>query len=186
MTAREAVAVVASRLSDELVVCTTGYTCRDLQVVRDRPGNFYMIGSMGLAASLGLGLAIHRPQRRVVVLDGDGSVLMGLGNLPMAGAWGPENFLHVVLDNGVYASTGGQPTPGGQVSLEQAARVFGYAAAVKAATREELLARWDELEKKKGPRFLLVKCSPTPGAPSPRVRLSPDKITKRFRQAVKK
>jgi phosphonopyruvate decarboxylase len=96
-------------VSNALVVATTGMISRELYAVRDRPGNFYMCGSMGCALPIGIGVALHT-SRQVIVLDGDGAALMGLGALPVAKALRLNNLRHYILDNGTYASTGDQPT----------------------------------------------------------------------------
>ena len=184
MTTREAIQIVARKLRGELAVCTTGYTCRDVQAVSDRPGNFYMIGSMGLAASLGLGIALSKPRAKVVVFDGDGAVLMGLGALPAIGALSPSNLVHVVFDNEAFASTGNQPTYSGSVALDRLATAAGYRQVSRAATVEELSKAWDRLQAGAGPVFLLVKCRPDAGPPAERVRLEPEAITQRFMEAV--
>ena len=113
----EAIREVAKHWTDELVVATTGMTSRELYLVRDRPENFYMCGSMGCALSLGLGLALARPERPVVVLDGDGAALMSLGSLALARHLQLPNLEHIILDNGTYASTGDQPTCSGAVNF---------------------------------------------------------------------
>ena len=96
--------------ANDLVLSTTGMISREVFVSGDRPGNFYMIGSMGLLSSFGLGLALLAPERRVFVLEGDGSALMSLGTLPLVASEGPSNLVHVVLDNEAYESTGAQPS----------------------------------------------------------------------------
>src|SRR5512137_2774142 len=100
----------AAEAQNALLVCNIGYPSRELFSVHDRPQNFYMLGSMGLASSIGLGLALARPERKVIVLDGDGSVLMNLGTLATIAHHAPENYLLVILDNCCYGSTGSQPT----------------------------------------------------------------------------
>jgi thiamine pyrophosphate-dependent acetolactate synthase large subunit-like protein len=185
VTTREAIEGVADLLTDELVICTTGYTCRDMQAASDREGNFYMIGSMGLAASLGLGVALCRPHRRVVVLDGDGSVLMGLGTLPMIGSLCPHNLIHLVLDNECFVSTGRQPTCSSQVPLERIASAVGYPVVQRVDTPQEIVSVWSSMRQRPGPAFVLVKCQPDAGAPLERVRLSPEAITERFMEAVR-
>ena len=184
MTTREAINVLARLLKKERVVATTGFTSRDLQACDDRPGNFYMIGSMGLAASLGLGLALSRPGRRVVVFDGDGSVLMGLGALATIGALQPDNLVHVVFDNGVFASTGNQSTCSGVVALDALASAAGYKTVQRAGSETDLREIWRQMEDRPGPLFLLVKCQPNPGKPSERVRLEPNEITARFMEEM--
>jgi sulfopyruvate decarboxylase subunit beta len=103
-------AAEAAQAQGALLVCNIGYPSRELFSVKDRPENFYMLGSMGLASSIGLGLALARPERKVMVLDGDGSVLMNLGTLASIAHHAPRNYLLVILDNCCYGSTGSQPT----------------------------------------------------------------------------
>ncbi|MFO0754877.1 MAG: thiamine pyrophosphate-dependent enzyme [Byssovorax sp.] len=121
---------------DDLIVCCNGMIGRELYTVEDRPSNFYMIGSMGLGLSIGLGLALSRPNRRVVVLDGDGNVLMGMNALASAGSEAPPNLIHVVLDNHTHASTGGQRTISNEIKLESVASATGYRATHRAETLE--------------------------------------------------
>ena len=106
----EAIRQLAAGWTKELVIATTGMTSRELYVARDRPENFYMCGSMGCALSIGLGVALARPERKVIVLDGDGAALMSLGSLALARHLHLPNLEHIILDNGTYASTGDQPT----------------------------------------------------------------------------
>ena len=184
MTTREAIRQVAQQLKDELVICTTGYTCREMQACSDRPGNFYMIGSMGLAASMGLGIALAKPQTTVVVFDGDGSVLMGLGGLATIGSLAPQNLVHVVFDNEVFASTGNQPTCSSSVRLDALASAAGYRFVRRVEATEEVIPTWRQIRLEVGPAFLLLKCRPDLGAPAERVRLEPEAITARFKEAI--
>jgi phosphonopyruvate decarboxylase len=112
---------------EDVVVCTTGYTGRELYALKDAANHFYMVGSMGSAASFSLGLALAQPRRRLVVFDGDGAVLMRLGNLALVGANKPAHFVHVILDNASYESTGEQSTLSPYVCLTGIARACGYA-----------------------------------------------------------
>ncbi len=105
----EAIRRIMAEVTDELVIATTGMISRELYVVRDRPENFYMCGSMGCALPIGIGLAMSAP-RRVIVLDGDGAALMSLGSLAVAKFLRLPNLAHYILDNATYASTGDQPT----------------------------------------------------------------------------
>src|SRR5438552_6477520 len=121
----------ATRIAVELageapIVGGVGNSTFDL-VACDRPNNFYMWNSMGMASSIGLGLALARPDLRVVVLDGDGSILMNLGSLATERTAGVRNLVHVIWDNGGWEITGGQPagSPFG-VDLEAVARVCGF------------------------------------------------------------
>ena len=99
----EAIEIIMSQLKEnDLIISTTGMISRELFHVKERPGNFYMIGSMGLASSFGIGIAMINKNKRVVVLDGDGSLLMSLNTLPLPRYLEISNFLHICLDNGLY------------------------------------------------------------------------------------
>lgn len=184
MTTREAVAAVTRALTDELVVCTTGYISRDACAVQDRPENFYMIGSMGLAPAIGLGLAVTRPRRRVVVFDGDGALLMALGTLAMTAQLKPANFYHVVFDNEAYASTGNQPTHAREVALDAVARASGYPRVERVDNEPALSNTLRPWLAGPGPAFLLVKCAPTMTPPAGRISHEPPVITQRVMEAA--
>jgi len=110
------------------LIATTGFCGRELYMIDDRPQHIYQVGSMGCASAMGLGVALNT-ERPVAVLDGDGAALMHMGNLATIGAQGPKNLVHIVLDNGVHDSTGGQATVSPVVSFAQAALACGYQAA---------------------------------------------------------
>ena len=181
----EALTVVIRCLADEPVIHANGHICRESCAVADRPQNFYMLGSMGLAASIGLGVALTRPGRKAVIFDGDGNLLMNLGSLAMAGGLRPKNFVHFVFDNEVYGSTGDQPSLSREVRLDRLATAAGYpwvravtdASALEATTREVLDAD--------GPAFVLVKVTPESRA-VPRIPYPPTVIRDRFRAALGK
>jgi phosphonopyruvate decarboxylase len=107
-------------------VATTGKTARELERDWDAPNNLYVVGSMGCASSVGLGIALGTPDRRVVVLDGDGAALMRLEAMATIGRLRPANLMHVILDNETYESTGGQPTGSAAVDLRSIALACGY------------------------------------------------------------
>jgi thiamine pyrophosphate-dependent acetolactate synthase large subunit-like protein len=98
------------QLTDEPVIASLGNAKYDLFAAKDRPRNFYMWNSMGLASSMGLGLAMARQHQKVIILDGDGALLMNLNSLTTAAARSPQNLIHVIWDNRQYELTGGQPT----------------------------------------------------------------------------
>ncbi|MFE6916043.1 thiamine pyrophosphate-dependent enzyme [Streptomyces rubiginosohelvolus] len=125
MNKTAAVRAVIEATADEPIVFTTGYTCRIAQGVLDRPNHFYMTGSMGLASSIGIGIA-QQTGRPTVVVDGDGSLLMNPAGLVAAGALGSLPLVHVLLDDGKYASTGGQHVPSGGTDFALLARGSGY------------------------------------------------------------
>jgi thiamine pyrophosphate-dependent acetolactate synthase large subunit-like protein len=121
---REALKILADHVTDEIVVATYS-SASDWFELTDRPLNYFSVGAMGLASSHGLGLALARPDRRVIVLDGDGSLLMNLGTLVTIAAVAPRNFAHLVFQNGTYEANGGHPIPNPRVDFEHIARGAG-------------------------------------------------------------
>jgi len=112
-------------ISDQLVVCNIGLPSQELHMLDDQPSNFYMLGTMGLASSIGLGLALAQEQK-VIAIDGDGSVLTNFGTLPTIANNVADNFVLLIIDNGSYGSTGDQPTYAGRkTSLAAVARACG-------------------------------------------------------------
>lgn len=116
---------IAPILRDQLVVCNIGLPSQELHMIDDQPTNFYMLGTMGLASSIGLGLALAQP-KKVISIDGDGSVLTNLGTLPTIANNVADNFILLIIDNGSYGSTGDQPTYAGKkTSLSAVATACG-------------------------------------------------------------
>jgi thiamine pyrophosphate-dependent acetolactate synthase large subunit-like protein len=183
MTLGDALDDVLPRLDRELRIHANGHISRAGCGRRDDEGCFYMIGSMGLASSIGLGLALARPERRVLVLDGDGNVLMNPGALASIAAAAPPNLLHLCFDNGAHASTGGQRTISDRIRLEELARAAGYRSAVRVETRGALREALPAFLAARGPAFLLVRIA-LGGSPGPRVPHEPDAMTARLRRAA--
>lgn len=181
----EAITAIMESLTDQLVVYANGLISREAFTIRDRAENFYMIGSMGLASSIGLGVALNKPSRKVIILDGDGNLLMNLGSLPMIGFLQPKNLLHIVLDNEVYASTGNQPTISNVIELEEIAKSAKYAYVKKVTTNEELRREVAHTLGNDGPSFLLAKISDKAEQREiGRVIHSPEEIKERFMSAI--
>jgi sulfopyruvate decarboxylase subunit beta len=178
-----AIGAVLELLSTELVVACNGFPSREAYALRDRPENFYMIGSMGAAAAIGLGIALAQPTRKIVVLDGDGNVLMSMGTLGTIGALKPRNLMHVVFDNEVYGSTGNQPTISQSVRLDQMARSAGYRTVQHVRELDDLIYEAKAMLQQEGPGFLLVKVSELADDVG-RVGMEPSVITERFRKAA--
>lgn len=143
-----------------LVIATTGKLSRELYELDDtdhsRSNRFYMVGSMGCALAFGLGVARAQPDRKVIVLDGDGALLMKLGSLATVGSTGPSNLHHVVLDNGAHDSTGGQPTPSPAVDFATMALAAGYQRATTVAEPERLATTLDQHLSAAGPTLMRV------------------------------
>ncbi len=185
MTLADALAIIMPRLTNEACVCSNGFMSRAVYGARDSEASFYMIGSMGLASSIGLGIAKGCPTRRVVVLDGDGNVLMNMGTLATIAVAAPRNLLHVCFDNAAHASTGGQRTISDRVRLDAVARAAGYAWVGRVETPAELTEQVAAFLAKEGPAFLLVRIAlGPPGAPGPRIPFTPVQMTARVRRAL--
>ena len=182
----EALRAAGSALGDEPVVHANGYVCRESFAVKDRVENFYMIGSMGMASAIGLGVALAAPARPTVIWDGDGNLLMSLGILPMIGGGPvmgrgrPANLAHVVFDNALYGSTGSQASPSRAVGLHHIARAAGYARATAVAGADELHAAVAAAVAGGGPSFILARVTGEE-QPAPRIPYSPEEIRDRFR-----
>jgi phosphonopyruvate decarboxylase len=130
---QEALRAVVAGTSPEstVLLASTGFCGREVYAIDDRPNHLYMVGSMGCVLPLGLGLALARPDLRVVALDGDGAALMRMGAFATVGAYGPPNLWHLLLDNGVHDSTGGQATVSPRVSFAEMAAACGYASSLE-------------------------------------------------------
>jgi len=172
-------AVQVAADADDIVVATTGYTGRELYALDDRPNQFYMVGSMGCASSVGLGLALARPDRRVIVLDGDGAALMRLGAMTTLGYQRPENLVHVLFDNGIHESTGGQSTVSASIDFPGIAAACGYPSVAVTVTPAEL-----DHELHDPQRMLRFIYAPTiAGVPDklPRPEITPPEVAERLR-----
>jgi sulfopyruvate decarboxylase beta subunit len=178
-----AIAALLEQLTDQPVIICNGFPSREAYAIADRPTHFYMIGSMGAAAAIGLGVALNKPTKKVVVLDGDGNVLMGLGTLATVGALKPKNFIHVVLDNEVYGSTGNQPTFSNVVRLEQVAKAAGYVQVERVIERDDIVYEFRQMLKQDGPSMLLIKVTEQ-AEDVGRVLIEPPAMTERFKQAI--
>lgn len=181
MTRFDAIRVIARHLKEQAVVSNIGVPGKELYAARDRPLNFYMLGSYTQASPLGLGLAAGT-KRDVWVIDGDGSVL-GTGILPVVGARQPENLTIFCLDNGAFGSTGNQLTPAYRdTDIELLAIAAGFRYTAKVQSEAELAAVIGEL--KKGPNFVHVLLKPGNAAVK-NIPLAPHEIRDRFSAALK-
>ena len=176
-----ALQALGRRRRDEFVV-TTMTSSRVWAHVTERPElDLSFGGCMGKASSLGLGLALGRPERCVWVLDGDGSLVMNLGTLVTIAQQAPPNLVHFVLENGVYEVTGGQPVPGaGLADLAAMARAAGYRAAYRFETLEALEEGLDEALAALGPAFVALAVEPA----GPAARAAPGRPARPTRQAL--
>lgn len=174
---------IAPVIRDQLVVCNIGIPSQELHAIDDQPSNFYMLGTMGLASSIGLGLALAQ-EKKVIAIDGDGSVLTNLGTLPTIANNVADNYILLIIDNGSYGSTGDQPTYAGKkTSLTAVAKACGCdnviecrAEATKAALEEALA----------GGRMTVIVCKCESGnAKHPVITMDPVVIRDRFMMVVR-
>jgi phosphonopyruvate decarboxylase len=184
-TRGEVVRALLAEVTDQHIVSTTGYLSRELFSQGDRPGNFYMQGSMGHAAGVALGGALARPGARFVILDGDGAALMHLGTLATVGHFRPANLTHLVFDNGGYESTGAQPTAAAGTDFRSVARACGYRQALAVATASELVPALRTALRGPGPAIVVVRGSESPATGGRATeKVSPAEIADRFSDSL--
>jgi sulfopyruvate decarboxylase subunit beta len=174
----EAIRKICDYLDEELVVCNIGFPSRELCQVKDSPTHFYMLGSMGMASSIGLGLSLAQ-NRKVVVLDGDGSVLMNLGSLVTIYNQKPENLILVILDNECYGSTGSQCTYSSTTDLKKVAEAIGFRKTFFFSDEIDFQGVLDA----EGPVFAHVKVLPG-NADVPVIPMEPEDIKERFMKEI--
>jgi sulfopyruvate decarboxylase subunit beta len=178
MIRKEAIKIATEEIGDQPIVAANGFISRDLFESNDKTSNFYMIGSMGLASSIGLGIALKNPKKRIFVFDGDGNLLMNLGTLITIGSVKPQNFVHLVFDNNAHESTGGQPTNSKNISLSEIAKATNYRI-FKVNSVKDLRKVLHTIKKIKGPIMVLINIEKSEYK-SKRVEWTPKQITKRF------
>lgn len=173
---------IAPILRDQLVVCNIGIPSQELHAIDDQPTNFYMLGTMGLASSIGLGVALAQP-KTVISIDGDGSVLTNLGTLPTIGNNMPKNYILMIIDNGSYGSTGDQPTyTGRKTDLAGMARAAGCDHVVEVRDVDTGKALQEAIDAQVG-TVMIVKCD-SGNAKMPVITMDPVVIRHRFMEAV--
>jgi len=183
MTRLDATRRIAAACESDPVVASLGHPAYDLFATGDRDTYFYTWGSMGLASSIGLGLAMARPDRRVVVIDGDGSLLMNLGSLATIGWVSPANLALIVVDNRLYGTTGGQESATAHgADLEAAARALGISRCVTARTLDDLDAALSRMRQHAGPWVIVAQVDET--APTMKPPQDCVFIKQRFMRAI--
>lgn len=157
----EALTLLLPLIGDACIVSTTGKTSRELFELREffseQQRDFLTVGSMGHALSIALGVALGKPNKKIICIDGDGSLLMHLGALPITGSLSPTNLVHVLLNNAAHESVGGQPTVADKIDFQAIALACGYTAYAMASTAPELEASWKKLSLQPGPVMLEVR-----------------------------
>lgn len=175
---REAIEDIMNAIDNEIVVCNIGFPSRELYDIEDRNRNFYMIGSMGLASSIGFGLALAKPDEKVVVIDGDGSLLMNMGSLVTISEHAPKNLTWIVINNGAYGSTGNQETYAKNLNLVRIAESVGFK---NSYHQSEIDLR--EIIKKDECSFICYSTEPG-NSTAPIIDLDPVTIRDRFMNSI--
>ena len=175
--------LIAKLKHEEAVIGGIGNTNFDLWAAGHRPQNFYMLGSMGLAFPIALGVALAQPKRRVFALEGDGSLLMQLGALSTIAALKPKTLIMIVMDNGIYQITGAQPTPAADVAdIVAIAAGSGLANSAWAADEEDFERLVEEAMSAPEPSLIAVRIDDKPGVGT--TRRDPVQIRERFMQGL--
>ena len=170
-------------LDGRLVVCNIGLPSQELFMLHDQPSNFYMLGTMGLASSIGLGLALSQPDK-VIAIDGDGSVLTNLATLATIANNPRDNFVLLIIDNGSYGSTGDQPTYAGRkTSLAAVAKACGCENVIECAAGETAAVLRKALDSDRM-TVIVAKCE-SGNVPVPVIEINPIMIRERFMAEVK-
>ena len=169
---------------NSIIISANGFISRDLHFLNEKDSNFYMIGSMGLASSIGLGVAIKNPKKQIFVFDGDGNILMNLGSLTTIGMTEPKNLVHVIFDNSSHESTGGQPTATNKIQLSKIAKSTNYKV-FQVKTKNQLAKIFQKIKLIPGPIMIIVKIEKS-RVVSKRINIEPIKIKNRFMNSLKK
>lgn len=181
--------ILSKTAEEDVLLTTTGFTSRAFRALGPIKNHFPMAGSMGCVASIGLGIALSCPGRKVIVIDGDGALLMRLGVLTTIGYYGPTNFIHIVLDNEAYESTGSQPSASSRIDFPLIALGAGYASAELCRSLETLarsiaLSNRERSEQVSGPQFFLVKTELKTFGDIPRPEETSFEIANMFRKQL--
>jgi thiamine pyrophosphate-dependent acetolactate synthase large subunit-like protein len=181
---KEAINIVAEKIGNQPIISANGFISRDLFEVCDKNSNFYMIGSMGLASSIGLGVALKSTKKKIFVFDGDGNILMNLGSFITIGTTKPENLVHVIFDNSSHESTGGQPTATNKIQLSKIAKSANFKV-FQVKTKKQLVKIFQKIKFIPGPIMVIAKIEKG-GIISKRISIEPSKIKNRFMGSLKK
>jgi len=173
---------IAPILQDQLVICNIGLPSQELHMIDDQPTNFYMLGTMGLSSSIGLGVALAQ-DKTVISIDGDGSVLTNFGTLPTIANNVADNYILLIIDNGSYGSTGDQPTYAGKkTSLSAVAKACGCENVIECQAEETPKVLQNAIDSKKM-TIIVSKCE-SGNIKVPVITKDPVVIRDRFMTAV--
>tara|TARA_Y100000996_G_scaffold261963_1_gene206140 strand:- start:2836 stop:3399 length:564 start_codon:yes stop_codon:yes gene_type:complete len=183
MNRKDAMEIILKSFKNSPIVSANGFISRDLFNVNDKKSNFYMIGSMGLASSIGLGIALKNPKKSVLVFDGDGNILMNLGSITTIGTQKPKNLIHVIFDNSIHDSTGGQPTNSKYVKIKKLGVASNYQV-FSISTKNKLESILKKIKYVDGPVMLVINIEKNNDI-GKRVNIEPIEIRNRFMRYLK-
>ena len=166
-----------------ILIATTGYTGRELFSIENRDNHIYMVGSMGCASSFGLGLALARPDLKIIIIDGDGAGLMRMGNFSTIGTYASNNLIHILLDNEVHDSTGAQFTVSKNIDFSLIAKACGYGT-IFSGNKIELIDELFSVKDNEGPIFGHLKICSGTIKNLPRPNIKPDQVLRRMMQHI--
>lgn len=183
--------IIDSLDPDDIVVSTTGMTSREVFEYREVLGHghekdFLIVGGMGHTSQIALGIALNKPARKVICLDGDGSLIMHMGSAAINGMSGSENFFHIVINNGAHDSVGGQPTVGHKIDFIQIAEACRYKTASRVEKKDEIKASLIKMKTIPGPHFLDIRVNKGNREGIGRPTTSPVENKKAFMRFVQK
>lgn len=185
-TRTQAIKQILENTADaDAIIATTGKTGRELFTLDDRHGNLYVVGGMGTAAPIGLGISLCQPKQRTIILDGDGAALMKLGALATIGHYQPEKFLHIILDNESHDSTGGQATASSTTHFAHIAAAANYRNVYTAESLEEINACFKDEKRHNGPSLLHLKIKSGSPEKLGRPTVKPHQVKERFMDFLK-
>lgn len=167
-----------------LLIGTTGKIGRELFALGHKANQIYIVGSMGCASGIGLGVSLCQDKRKVIVLDGDGAALMKMGTLATIGHYQPENLLHIILDNEAHESTGGQATVSDSVDFALASLACSYRTAFRCDTEDDLKGVIERAFAMKGPALVHVKVAVGSDPSLPRPNLTPEEVKRQFMEYI--
>ena len=183
MIRKEVMKIVLDHIDSQPIISANGFISRDLFELKEKNSNFYMIGSMGLASSIGLGVALKNPRKRIYVFDGDGNILMNLGSLVTIGYMRPKNIIHIIFDNQSHESTGGQPTASNKIEISKFGKICNFKTFVVSNTKS-LKNCLRQIKKINQSIMIVIKISKS-NIQSQRVSLEPEFIKNRFMDSLK-
>jgi phosphonopyruvate decarboxylase len=178
-------ALLKNKSSRDVVIATTGKTGRELYTLEDAPNHLYMVGSMGSASALALGVALNAPERRVIAVDGDGALLMRMGNLASVGTFRPQHFLHLLLDNETHDSTGGQRSFSENTAFAPIAQACGYARIYSTDDLDDLEQLLSASAEETGPTFIHFRIKGGSPETLGRPKIKPFEVKNRLIQHLK-